>query len=202
MLQKLTLAVLLGASLASAATVFISTDITGGQTQIDENHTSTWTLVSNGVDPTLSLGGGRFVMKAGQSTVDDIIFSLFEGTDATGTLVDSVTLTATAFCDQTPGNCSQFLLHQFFFTTPVALTTGTTYFATLTSVSPDTQSEAYFIKNDNFTTTDGAGTPIVPTPLDITPSEQTAPEPATLLLTGTALAAVGLLRRKSWKRSI
>jgi len=200
MLHKLSLAILLGASIGSAATVFISTDITGGQTQIDENHTSTWTLSPTGNDPSLTLGGGRFIMKAGDVT-EDIVFALFEGTDASGLLLADVTLTATAFCDQSPGNCNNFLLHEFFFAAPVALNTGTTYFARLTSIAPDTQSAAYFIKNDKFTTTDQNGTPIVPTPLDITPAEA-VPEPATLLLTGAGLAIAGLLRRKALKRSV
>lgn len=121
---------------------FLKTDITGAQTQIDTNHTSTWLLTPN---TPFDLGGGLFEMKDGPSTAADVVLSLYQGSNNAGTLLGQVILTNTAFCAQV-ANCQAFNTHSFLFTSPIALSAGTTYFAALTSVAPDTQSTAYFIK--------------------------------------------------------
>ena len=176
-------------TLGSAAQIlYLSTGQTGAQTQIDIAHTSSWALDPN-VD--FSFAGGLFTMKAGGSQVDTITLSLYNGTDATGTLLGSVTLTSTAFCAQAA--CGQFNTHQFLFTTPIALTTGSNYFATLTSAAPNTQSQAYFIKSDNSFVSDINGTPITPSPINGTLSAPT-PEPTTMLLCGLALAGISFKR--------
>jgi len=175
--------------LSSAATIlYLSTGQTGAQTQIDIAHTSTWLLTPN-VD--FSFAGGLFTMKAGGSAVDDLTLSIYLGSDTTGTLLSSVTLTSTQFCAQAA--CGQFATHQFLFSAPVALTTGTTYFAALSSNAPNTQSQAYFIKSDNSFVSDINGTPITPSPID-QGSTAATPEPATIMLGGLAL--VGILFRK------
>src|SRR5579863_2821409 len=74
---------------------YLATGQTGAQTQIDVSHTSTWELIPN-ID--FSFGGGLFQMKDGQTASDDVLLSLYQGTDATGTLLGTLTLSNTAFC--------------------------------------------------------------------------------------------------------
>jgi len=175
--------------LGNAAPIYyLSTGQTGAQTQIDTAHTSSWLLDPN-VD--FSFAGGLFTMKAGGSVANPVTLSLYSGSDATGTLLASVTFTSTNFCLQAA--CGQFNTHQFLFTTPIALTAGSTYFATLTSSAPNTQSQAYFIKSDNSFVSDLNGTAITPSPIGGTTSSAT-PEPTTMLLCGLALAGISFKR--------
>jgi len=181
------------ARIGEAATiVYLATDQVGAQTQIDVLHTSSWSF-----SPTtpISLAGGIFDLKDGSSTTADITFSLYRGTDATGTLLGQVTLSITTFCAQV-SKCGTFDYHDFFFTTPIALTTGVNYFATLTSqASPNQQSAAYFIKQQSFFGSDQSATPIVPNPLG--PPLTGTPEPGSITLTISGLAAGwGLVRRR------
>src|SRR5579859_7376588 len=164
-------------------TYYLATGQTGAQTQIDTAHTSTWLFTPN---TDFSFGGGLFDMKAGQSVVDDLVISIYQGTDATGTLLDSLTLTSTVFCGQV-ANCGQYNYHQFFLPTAVPLTTGTSYFVALTSQAPNTQSLAYFIKSDTFFVSDANANPIVPSPIG-TPTGSPVPEPSTLTLGSLSLA--------------
>ena len=173
---------------------YLATGQTGAQTQIDVNHTSSWLLTTN---VNFDLGGGLFTMKDGSSTSDTISLKVYLGSDATGTLLTTLTLTHTTFCSQT-GNCGQFAMHQFLFPTAVSLTSGTTYFATLTSSAPDVQSQAYFIKNDTYFISDINGTPISiqPVVFDAAPQvgASATPEP------GTAWLLAGALALWRWRR--
>jgi len=147
------------------------------------NHTSTWAFVPN---TQFDFGGGIFEMKAGSSTSADIRFSLYLGNDASGTLLDSINLTHANFCAQT-GNCGSFARHDFWFSLPVALTVGQTYFAQLSSNAADVQSLAYFIKSDSSFVSDSNGIPVNPQPIGQLTSSA-VPEPATGLLTFLAIA--------------
>ena len=156
------IASLLSATLCQAAPIYyLATGQTGAQTQIDVNHSSSWTLIPN---VAFDLGGGLFVMKDGSSTTQTLMLSIYQGTNTSGTLVDTVTLNHTQFCAQVT-NCGQFDVHSFLFSSPVPLTIGTTYFVQLTSTAPDVQSQAYFIKSDFYFISDAAGTPIQPEPV-------------------------------------
>jgi len=100
---------------------------------------------------------------------------------------------STQFCAQAA--CSQFNTHQFLFTTPVPLTSGTTYFAALlTSSAPHTQSQAYFIKSDTSFTSDLNGTAITPSPIG-QGSTTAAPEPTTMFPCGIVLVGIGFKKR-------
>jgi len=103
--------------------------------------------------------GGIFTMKAGSSTSATVSLTLYQGQDAGGTLLGTLTLTQSTFCGQV-SNCGQFDVHRFDFITAVPLLSGTTYFATLTSSASDVQSQAYFIKNDSYFISDSSGVAI------------------------------------------
>ena len=182
-LSGLIIAGILGLSCFGGPVVYIATDHTGAQTQVDINHSSQWLL---NPDSQYALGGGVFSMKDGESTTASITFSLFEGTDATGSLLATITLTHDDFCAPV-NNCGQYALHLFAFATPVPLIEGTSYFANLTSGAPDVQSLSYFIK-DGFYLADVNGTPVVPQPgVDVS----SVPEPATFVLVGAFLIVLG-----------
>lgn len=126
---------------------FVSTDITGAQTQIDTNHMSTWIVE---VNSNVTVTGGKFVMKEGSKTSDPLTFSIYQGalsdaaiTSGTNNPFASITLSNSQFELQTK---QQFNVVVFNFTLPVVLQSGNTYTAALTSAAPDAQSDAYFIK--------------------------------------------------------
>jgi hypothetical protein len=178
------------ASLCSAAPVYyVATDQTGGQTQIDVNHSSSWLLEPN-VD--FSLAGGLLTMKAGNNASATLTFSLYEGSDATGPLLGSAILTNAIFCGQV-GNCGSFNEHTFSFASPILLDSNLSYFARLTSTAPDVQSKAYFIKSGSFIS-DGNGKALIPQPI----GDVATPEPATigLFALGFGLMGVSRIRRK------
>ncbi|HUS07219.1 MAG TPA: PEP-CTERM sorting domain-containing protein [Bryobacteraceae bacterium] len=189
--MKLTTSFLFLASLCNAGPVYyLATDQSGAQTQIDVNHTSTWLLTPN---VAFDFGGGLFTMKDGSGTSANVTLSFYQGVNASGTLLGTVPLTVTSFCAQV-SNCGQFAFHQFFFATPIPMAAGTTYFAALTSPALDTQSTAYFIKNNTYFISDQAGTAIQPSPVSFT----AVPEPASLALVGFgSLLLWGVRSRRS-----
>jgi len=195
---KFTLAFFYAVSICGASPIdpvyFLQTGHTGAQTQIDVNHTSTWTFT-----PTIDfqLGGGILEMKAGHNTSEDITLDFWQGPAASGTPFASITLSHTEFCAGVT-NCGQFTYHQFAFTSPLPLlVAGTTYFAALTSLAPDVQSKAYFIKADSYIS-DANGDPVDPQPI-VSANIASAPEPGTFVLIGLGLitASVKFRRKKS-----
>jgi hypothetical protein len=188
MLRGYVILAVLGGAMAQASslqTYFLSTGQTGAQTQIDINHSSEWSFT-----PTVpwQFGGGFFTMKEGSRTVAPIVFRLYEGRNASSVdLIAQVTLSNAQFCAQAP--CQQYNVRDFHLVSPVQLTAGTTYFASLTSTAPDRQAEAYFIKaSSSFKIVDANGGIITPPPI-VNPSGNTdSPEPATgLLVVGAAI---------------
>ncbi len=195
MLLRFALCFALLVSLCSAAPIiaYLSTGQTGDQTQLDINHASTWLFTPN---VAFDLGGGLFEMKDGSKTWADIGLSLFLGSDTSGQLLGSSSLTHATFCAQV-SKCNQFNYHQFFFDTPIPVVPGVTYFAALTSTAADAQKEAYFIKAETFIS-DQTGTAIDPQPIG--DSTANTPEPVSMVLTGLGLLVCGagprLARRK------
>jgi hypothetical protein len=187
--------ILLALPMGATPIYYLATDQTGAQTQIDVNHTSTWTLTPNSA---FDFGGGIFVMKDGSNTSATVILSLYQGTDANGTLLGAVTLTHAAFCAQV-GNCGQFGTHRFDFTVPVPLQVGVTYFAALTSSANDVQSQAYFIKNDFYfiSDTNGVAVPVQPVTFGTPPpsSPSPVPEPGSMALILVGAGALAAKRR-------
>lgn len=189
--------VVLTTTVGQAATIYyLATGQTGGQTQIDVNHTSSWLMTPN---TDFQFAGGLFTMKDGQTTASAITLSLYQGLDSSGTLLGSTVLSTPTFCASV-SNCGQYNYHEFDFTTPFTLSTGATYYLALTSVAPDVQSQAYFIKNDSFFISDQVGNAIQPQPVTFgTPSAATVPEPESIWL--TALGAGCLFGTQRWRRS-
>src|SRR4051794_12147606 len=102
-------ALLSGAAFAStpasapAPVYYLTTGHTGAQTQIDLNHSTTWSLIAA---LAWSLGGGDFPMKDGTSSTADVTLSAYDGTGATGSLEPSLPLSNSNFCTlQTGTNC-------------------------------------------------------------------------------------------------
>lgn len=195
-LQGSVFLVLLGGVLAHASslpTYYLTTGQTGAQTQIDINHSSEWSFTPS---VPWQFGGGFFTMKDGSKTNAPIVFRLYEGPNAaSNNLIAQVTMTNAQFCAQAP--CNQYNVRDFHLVSPVQLTAGMTYFASLTSTAPDRQAEAYFIKaSSGFKIVDANGSVITPAPI-VNPSGNTdSPEPATGLLIGTAAALMFYRQRK------
>lgn len=202
-LYRYALLMLFASAMAQASTLpmyYLSTGQTGAQTQIDIDHTSTWSFT-----PAVpwQFGGGFFTMKAGPKTIEPIVFRLYQGSSASSLgLIAEVTLTNAQFCAQAP--CNQYNVRDFHLVSPVQLSAGTAYFASLTSTAPDRQTEAYFIKaSSSFTIVDRNGGLITPAPI-VNPSGNTdSPEPATgLLLAVSATVLVANQKRRFAKRGL
>src|SRR5438128_1265542 len=118
---------------------YIYTGQSSAQTQIDTSHTSSWYL--HVVSGPLSLGGGNFTMKEGSSATADVTLTLYQGSSTSGTVLATVTKTASSFT-------GQFNPVDFSFSSVQSLATGN-YYVTLTSTAPNTQSQAFFIKGAN-----------------------------------------------------
>ena len=187
----------LAAANKADALLFVSTGQTGAQVQTDVNHTQSWTYsVSTDV---YGIDGGLFVMKIGPKTSADILFTITDVT--TSTLLMSVVLSPTSF--------TQSFSPVRFEGSPIYLSAGHTYTATLSSAAADTQVDAYFIKggsdspllfvDENVMTVSpggavismGSSSPTNPSPV---------PEPATLLLIGSGMGVLSFLGRKKMKK--
>ena len=114
---------------------YLYTGHTQAQTQIDTNHTTSWSLTPS---QSWDLGGGRFVMKRGTTTAGDISLVLRSGS-ASGTEIARVTLNQSSFTQT-------FSEVAFDFSASITLQCGTSYYIGIESAVPDVQSQAYFIK--------------------------------------------------------
>ena len=189
--------ILLGSLAAQASplpTYYLTTGQTGAQTQIDINHSSEWSFTP--ATP-WQFGGGFFTMKEGSKTTAPIVFRLYQGPTATTMgLIAEVTLSNAQFCAQAP--CQQYNVRDFHLVSPMQLTVGMTYFASLTSTAPDRQSEAYFIKaSTGFQIVDANGGLITPAPIISPSANGDAPEPATGLLISAAALALYTQRKRA-----
>lgn len=181
---------LLGAATPAAAgpLYYFVTSQTGAQTQLDVNHTTSWSFTATSA---WTLGGGDFTMKEGSSTSADVALLLYQGTSSAGALLDSLTLTSAAFCTLHTGNCGSFNSTPLHFATPYTLTAGLDYYLTLTSFSSDVQSQAYFIKNPGTVTiSDSNGAALPGQTIGPAPAPTSIPEPASLALGATLLAGL------------
>lgn len=175
----------------ASASVWVQTGQTTAQTQIDFNHSSTWNFTPI---QQFVFSGGRFTMKDGSQTNSNIVFSVYEGTNANGILLAQVTQTTAQFCAGTT-NCQSFSLHIFDLgSNAVSMQVGHNYFIALTSTAaPDRQSQAYFIKGpDQVSFTDGNGNPYNPQPANL----GFIPEPGSMQLLVLGSAVLCLYRRK------
>ena len=196
MLLKVALLIAAAAFAANAAPLYyLATSQTGGQTQIDTDHTSEWIFTPN---TDFDFGGALLTMKAGQNASADIVLSVYEGTDSSGTSLGSSTLNGTQFCAQT-SNCASFVFHLFSPSPSISFTAGHTYLMTLTSTAPDVQSRAYFIKSEDYFISDVNGTAIAPSPIG-SPADTATPEPGTYGLMIASAGMLGLSRLRTVQR--
>lgn len=202
----LTAAVLAAATAPAEAAVYyaLQTGQSGGQTQIDEAHTSSWTF-STGAN--WEFGGGTFTMKEGPATVLDISLSVYLGADATGPLVAVKTFTNAEFCVVHGGNCQSFAPVAFIFATPLSLSANQTYHVTLTSPALDRANNQYFIKGSDPTLTfvNDLGDPIPDGYVTIgnpPPPPPAVPEPLPITLLATGLLGLALLRQAPRPRAL
>ncbi|MGA1467275.1 MAG: hypothetical protein ACO38V_06510 [Phycisphaerales bacterium] len=149
------------ASAASATNIYVATNITGAQSQIDINHRSYWTF-STGAS-VANFTGGSFVMKKGNSANGSVNFAVILGTyqdflnnynAGTGVYTNPSagslgSIIVQQSLDQTHFSNSSFQQTAFSGVT-TTLAGGTTFTAVLWSSVPDTQNQAFFVK-------DGAG---------------------------------------------
>ena len=128
-------------SFAQTATDYvIYTGQAGAQTQIDAQHTSSWSISTSASVPSGSqFWGAQLTMKRGSSTTSTIKLTFYQGSSSAGTELGSVTLTPTPFT-------TQFNLVDFQLATPIVMQPNKQYYVTLTSPAPNVQSQAYFIK--------------------------------------------------------
>lgn len=180
--------------LPSAATAvpiyYFTTGQAGTQAQLDASHTVSYNFTATSA---WMLGGGDFTMKAGSSATANVMLALYRGNDATGTLIDKLTLTGTTFCTLHTGNCGTFNSTPLHFAAPDTLTSGLNYYLALTSDASNVQSQAYFIKDPGTVTIqDSTGTPLpnqtVGTSASATPIS--IPEPPSLAIVATLLAGL------------
>lgn len=203
--QVLVLSVMLSSSLFATPTYnFVYSYQAGAQTQIDLNHSSTWTFNLTG--GSFDLGGGKLVMKDGSQTNSTITLAVWQGFVGNGSALASVTLTDAQFGANHVGNSQTFDTTTFLFSSPITLSAVNTYVVELSSGAPDSQNFAYFIKGGGSGTfLDSSNNP--PPDVTINGGTQTggqvvAPEPTTLGLAGigAALMCLGRVRRMVVKR--
>jgi hypothetical protein len=193
-------AVLMGVLLAglgsmpapAAYLVTFSTDQSGGQTQIDVNHLTTFNFaVLSGAEPVTTVVGD-FTMKVGSKTSADVTFSLWQGLD--GWKTPGATLLAST--TKGPGDFTQQFASELFTLTGLGLAPGN-YSLALTSLAPDQQALAYFIKGGALTANPARYIDTNPQP-----APPPVPEPASIvsIALGVGLAGLYGLRRRGQAR--
>ena len=197
MIKNLIVLVLMATPAQASIIDYLATGQTGAKTQIDTAHTSSWIMT-----PTInfSLGGGIFTMKDGSSSTDTVTLSLYQGVDDTGTLLAQIALTNSVFCGQV-GNCGSFNSHDFFFTSAIALSSGVTYFAELTTPAANAQNVAYFIRDSTYFISDSSGLAVNPRPVTFGAPAPSVLEPRTVLLFPLGFAALFFVSRSPATRT-
>ncbi len=158
---------------------FVTSGQTGKQTQIDINHSSSWDFA---VINDFLFGGGVLTMKDGPSTTAEVTLAVWEG----GNRLAYVTL------DNTPFSHSYASVHSDL-PAAVWLLARRSYSIRLTSIAPDRQNSAYFIKATSYGFFDANGNPLSPDPFN--PPVGTPEAPAwSLVAGGAAFLGAGSLR--------
>ena len=119
------------------STYFLFLDQAGANTGVDENFTSSWHIIVAG-GASFSFGGGKFAMKKGNSSTADVVLTLYEGSNTSGTVLASKTLTVASFTNK-------FEEVPFVFSSVQTLNSGR-YYVTLTSTALDSGNTTYFVK--------------------------------------------------------
>ncbi len=144
------------ASAASATNIYVATNITGAQTQIDINHRSYWTF-STGAS-VANFTGGSFVMKKGNSANGSVNFAVILGTYQD--FLNNYNAGTGAYTNPSAGTLGNIIVQQSldqtnfgssftqtaFSGVTTTLAGGTTFTAVLWSSVPDVQSQAFFVK--------------------------------------------------------
>jgi hypothetical protein len=198
----LAMAVGLCGTARAAPIYFVATSQQGANVTVDVNHTQHWTY---GVSADVShIVGGMFSMKRGPQTIENVTFSIFQGTFAEyglATPLLEVTLTPSSFSQS-------YALVPFQVPEAQAITlhANTAYTAVLASAAGDAGSRQYFLKDGLLKFVDGAGNDVDPGG-NIIPGGPTGPggevsavplpaaAPAGLLLLGCAAVYRRLRRR-------
>lgn len=162
-------------STVSAGTldIYIATDQTGAQTQIDINHRSYWEFATT--TAVADFRGGSFVMKRGNSAVGTVEFAVILGTytdflanynAGTGVYSDpgsgSGSIVVRQSLDQT--NFTNSFSQTAFTDVATTLSAATQFTAVLWSSVPDVQSQAFFVKQGGeLFWSDSSGSQVAPT---------------------------------------
>lgn len=173
----------------------VTTGTGGTADQIDVDHSLAWTFTA------ISgwyFAGGNFDMKDSSSSTGSLTLSLYQGTNSSGTLDRTLTLTQSQFCTAHGGTCTNFAMTQFGFSL-YNLTNGATYYAQLTSTALDSSTTSYYIDGlasmamESFSSSVLAGQTLTTT--YTSPSTGT-PEPMTLGVLSVGLAGISMVRRR------
>ncbi|MEY4635293.1 MAG: hypothetical protein RJA55_1091, partial [Acidobacteriota bacterium] len=160
----------------TAGHYYLFLDITGAQTQIDVEHTTSWNInVASG--QTLQLYGGAFVMKKGADATADVVLTL-RNSGPGGSVIATKTRTSSAFT----GTFADVL---FAFDTAQTLNPGR-YYVTLTSAASLSGAAQYFIKG---ATSPGLGDGVTDVPSS-TATTAASPETQNFTLVKTATTSV------------